>query len=49
MGSIESLTISGLQLDGDGKTMVEVVHDVNSVYSERSQEQLWLLDKSAVR
>ena len=27
--------------------MVEVVHDVNSVYSERSQEQLWLLDKSA--
>ena len=29
--------------------MVEVVHDVNSVYSERSQEQLWLLDKSAVQ
>ena len=29
--------------------MVEVVHDVNSVNSERSQEQLWLLDKSAVR
>ena len=29
--------------------MVEVVRDVNSVYSERSQEQLWLLDKSDVR
>ena len=49
MGPLESLTISGLLLDGDMERLVEVVHDVNSVYSERSQEQLWLLDKSASR
>ena len=29
--------------------MLEVVQDVNSDYSEMSQEQLWLLDTSASR
>ena len=27
--------------------MVEIVHDVNSDFSEMSQEQFWLLDTSA--
>ena len=29
--------------------MVEIVHDMNSDFSEMSQEQFWLLDTSAFR
>ena len=50
MGHLESLTISGLRLDGDLERLWwKLFIHVNSDLSEISQEQLWLLDMSASR
>ena len=50
MGHLESLTISGLRLDGDLERLwCKLFIHVNSDLSEISQEQLWLLDTSASR
>ena len=50
MGHLESLTISGLRLDGDLERLWwKLFIHVNSDLSEISQEQLWLLDTSASR
>ena len=50
VGHLESLTISGLGLDGDLERLWwKFFNHVNSDLSEISQEQLWLLDTSASR
>ena len=50
MGHLESLTISGLRLEGDLERLWwKLFIHVNSDLSEISQEQLWLLDTSASR
>ena len=50
VGHLESLTISGLRLDGDLERLWwKLFIHVNSDLSEISQEQLWLLDTSASR
>ena len=49
-GHLESLTISGLRLDGDLERLWwKLFIHVNSDLSEISQEQLWLLDTLASR
>ena len=50
VGHLESLTISGVRLDGDLERLWwKLFIHVNSDLSEISQEQLWLLDTSASR